>query len=139
MRNADGQTPVLLAVNGANDYWYRANRALAPSLRTRSCSPAACWRTGRTVAAAVGDLERADVLKNPASSAAHLARIGPLSYAARGICTSSACLNARCLNTLKMPLRTRAFMKPAAEIIWRLRVVAQHGANPTPKWISTAA
>src|SRR5204863_3726498 len=31
---ADGQTPVLLAVNGANDYWYRANRGPShPSLR----------------------------------------------------------------------------------------------------------
>src|SRR5436190_13109194 len=33
-QRADGQTPVLLAVNGANDYWYRANRGRSqPSLR----------------------------------------------------------------------------------------------------------
>ena len=36
-RRADGQTPVLLAVNGA-DYWYRATRGKShPSIRNASC------------------------------------------------------------------------------------------------------
>ncbi len=44
-QRADGQTPVLLAVNGAYDYWYRATRGRShPSLRNASvmvgtCSP----------------------------------------------------------------------------------------------------
>jgi hypothetical protein len=36
-RRADGQTPVLLAVNGATDYWYRATRGRShSSLRNAS-------------------------------------------------------------------------------------------------------
>src|SRR6185436_5227611 len=71
-QRADGQTPVLLAVNGANDYWYRANRGRShPSLRNTFVLVGSLLAHGAScnisVAAAVGDV----------------ARISPLSYAAR--------------------------------------------------------
>lgn len=88
---ADGQTPVLLVVNCARDYWYRANRSPAhPSLRDTSILVGSLLAHGATytisVAAAVGDQERVDeLLRKDGSLARRLdtARISPLSYAAR--------------------------------------------------------
>ncbi|HWV98450.1 MAG TPA: ankyrin repeat domain-containing protein [Candidatus Acidoferrum sp.] len=88
---ADGQTPVLLAVNGATDYRYRATRGKShPSLRNTSVIVGSLLAQGAnysiSVAAAVGDQERVDeLLRKNASLARRLdsARVSPLSYAAR--------------------------------------------------------
>lgn len=88
---ADGQTPVLLAVNGATDYWYRATRGRShPSLRNASVLVGSLLAQGAnytiSVAAAVGDQERVDeLLRKDAGLARRLdsARSSPLSYAAR--------------------------------------------------------
>jgi ankyrin repeat protein len=90
-RRADGQTPVLLAVNGANDYWYRATRGRShPSLRNASVLVGSLLARGAdytiSVAAAVGDQERVEqLLRGDVGLARHLdsARVSPLSYAAR--------------------------------------------------------
>jgi ankyrin repeat protein len=88
---ADGQTPVLLAVNGATDYWYRATRGRShPSIRNTSVIVGSLLAQGAnytiSVAAAVGDQERVEqLLKTDAGLARRVdsARISPLSYAAR--------------------------------------------------------
>jgi ankyrin repeat protein len=87
---ADGQTPVLLAVNGAMDYWYRDNRSRShPSLRNTSVLVGSLLAHGAdyslSVAAAIGDQERvAHLLKSNPGMARRLdsARASPLSYAA---------------------------------------------------------
>jgi hypothetical protein len=66
-QRADAQTPVLLAVNGANDYWYRATRGRShPSLRNASVLVGSLLAQGAnytiSVAAAVGDQERVEQL-----------------------------------------------------------------------------
>lgn len=90
-QRADGLTPVLLAVNGANDYWYRANRGRShPSLRNTFVLVGSLLAHGASynisVAAAVGDQERVERLVKTDSQLARgldSARISPLSYAAR--------------------------------------------------------
>jgi ankyrin repeat protein len=90
-QRADGQTPVLLAVNGANDYWYRATRGRShPSLRNASVLVGSLLAKGAnytiSVAAAVGDQERVEqLLRRDEGLAGRLdsARVSPLSYAAR--------------------------------------------------------
>jgi ankyrin repeat protein len=90
-QRADGQTPVLLAVNGATDYWYRATRGRShPSLRNASVMVGTLLAKGASytasVAAAVGDQERVEqLLRKDAGLARRLdsARVSPLSYAAR--------------------------------------------------------
>jgi len=90
-QRADGQTPVLLAANGAYDYWHRATRGKThPSLRNASVMVGSLLAHGAnytiSVAAAVGDQERVEqLLKSDASLARCLdsARVSPLSYAAR--------------------------------------------------------
>jgi ankyrin repeat protein len=90
-QRADGHTPVLLAVNGATDYWYRATRARShPSLRNASVLVGSLLARGAnysiSVAAAVGDQERVEqLLQNDPGLARRLdsARVSPLSYAAR--------------------------------------------------------
>jgi ankyrin repeat protein len=90
-QRADGQTPVLLAVNGATDYWYRATRGRShPSLRNSSVLVGSLLAQGAdyglSVAAAVGDQERVEqLLKRDGGLAGRLdsARLSPLSYAAR--------------------------------------------------------
>jgi ankyrin repeat protein len=90
-QRADGQAPVLLAVNGANDYWYRAARNRShPSIRNVSVLVGSLLARGAnytiSVAAAVGDQERVEqLLKKDAGLATRLdsARVSPLSYAAR--------------------------------------------------------
>jgi ankyrin repeat protein len=90
-QRADGQTPVLLAVNGAHDYWYRANRGRShPSLRNTFVLVGSLLAHGASysisIAAAVGDQERVEqLLKTDSRLARRLdsARISPLSYAAR--------------------------------------------------------
>jgi ankyrin repeat protein len=90
-QRADGQTPVLLAVNGATDYWFRTTRGRShPSLRNTSVLVGNLLAHGATysisVAAAVGDQERVEELVKKDESLANcldLARISPLSYAAR--------------------------------------------------------
>jgi ankyrin repeat protein len=90
-QRADGQTPVLLAVNGARDYWYRATRARShPSLRNASVMVGSLLARGAnygiSVAAAVGDQERVEqLLRKDGDLARRLdsARVSPLSYAAR--------------------------------------------------------
>lgn len=90
-QRADGKTPVLLAVNGATDYWYRATRARAhPSLRNASVLVGSLLTRGAnytiSVAAAVGDQERVEqLLQKDPGLARRLdpARVSPLSYAAR--------------------------------------------------------
>jgi ankyrin repeat protein len=87
---ADGQTPVLLAVNGAMDYWYRDTRGRShPSLRNAAVLVGSLLAQGAeytiSVAAAVGDQERVErLLKKDAGLARRLdsARASPLSYAA---------------------------------------------------------
>ena len=87
---ADGQTPVLLAVNGATDYWYRATRGKShPSLRDTSVLVGSLLARGAdytiSVAAAVGDQERVEqLLRKDAGLARRLdsARVSPLSHAA---------------------------------------------------------
>lgn len=87
---ADGQTPILLAVNGATDYWYRDTRGRShPSLRNTSVIVGSLLALGAnyslSVAAAVGDQERAlHLLKKDASLARRLdsARGSPLALAA---------------------------------------------------------
>jgi ankyrin repeat protein len=87
---ADGQTPVLLAVNGATDYWYRATRGRShPSLRNTWVLVGSLLAHGAkytiSVAAAVGDQERVEaLLRKDAGLARRLdsARISPLSHAA---------------------------------------------------------
>jgi ankyrin repeat protein len=88
---ADGQTPVLLAVNGATDYWYRDTRGRShPSLRNAAVMIGSLLTLGAdytiAVAAAVGDQERVEaLLRKDAFLAKRLdsARANPLSYAAR--------------------------------------------------------
>jgi ankyrin repeat protein len=88
---ADGQTPVLLAVNGATDYWYRATRGKSHlSIRNASVLVGSLLAKGAnytiSVAAAVGDQERVEqLLKKDSDLAKRLdsARISPVSYAAR--------------------------------------------------------
>jgi ankyrin repeat protein len=90
-QRADGQTPVLLAVNGATDYWYRATRGKShPSLRNASVLVGILLAQGASytisVAAAVGDQERVEqLLGKDAGLARRLdtARVSPLSHAAR--------------------------------------------------------
>ena len=88
---ADGHTPVLLAVHGATDYWYRATRGRShPSLRNTSVIVGSLLAHGAhyaiSVAAAVGDQERVEqILRTDAGLARRLdsARFSPLTYAAR--------------------------------------------------------
>ena len=89
-RRADGQTPVLLAVNGAADYWYRMRSGSHPSLRNTAVIVGSLLARGArytiSVAAAVGDQERVEeLLRKDASLARRLdsARRSPLSYAVR--------------------------------------------------------
>lgn len=89
-KRADGQTPVLLAVNGATDYWFRATRGKShPSLRNPSVLVGSLLAKGAdytiSVAAAVGDQERVEqLLRKDAGLARRLdsARVSPLSHAA---------------------------------------------------------
>jgi ankyrin repeat protein len=89
-RRADGQTPVLLAVNGS-DYWYRATRGRShPSLRDASVMVGSLLAQGAeytiSVAAAVGDQERVEqLLRKDAGLAMRRdsSRVSPMSYAAR--------------------------------------------------------
>jgi ankyrin repeat protein len=89
-QRADGQTPLLLAVNGATDYWYRQTRGRShPTLRNTSVIVGYLLALGAnynlSVAAAVGDQERVEQLLNEdPDSASRLdsARLSPLSYAA---------------------------------------------------------
>ncbi len=90
-QRADGHTPVLLAVNGAKDYWYRATRGRShPSIRNASVMVGNLLAQGAnytiSVAAAVGDQERVEqLLRKDVGLARRLdsARVSPLSYAAR--------------------------------------------------------
>ncbi len=90
-QRADGQTPVLLAVNGATDYWYRATRGRShPSLRNSDVIVGSLLALRAdysiSVAAAVGDQERVEqLLSTEPELATRLdsARVSPLSYAAR--------------------------------------------------------
>jgi ankyrin repeat protein len=88
---ADGQTPLLLAVNGAMDYWYRATRGRShPSLRNTWVLVGSLLALGAnytiSAAAAMGDQERVEALLRKDSELAgrlDSARVSPLSYAAR--------------------------------------------------------
>ncbi len=90
-QRADGQTPVLLAVNGATDYWYRSTRGRShPSLRNASVLVGSLLAHGASytmsVASAVGDQERVEqLLRKDIGLARRLdsARVSPLSHAAR--------------------------------------------------------
>lgn len=140
---ADGQTPLLLAVNGATDYWYRDTRGRShPSLRNNFVLVGSLLAFGAkytiSVAAAVGDQERVEeLLRKDAGLASRLdsARISPLSYAAQeghthivrlllergadpnspeaGAPQGAALFNACCGNRLDMA-----------------QVLLEHGANP---------
>ena len=90
-QRADGQTPALLAVSQAHDYWYRGARGRShPSLRNTWVIVGDLLAKGArytiSVAAAVGDQERVErLLKKDAGLAMRLdsARVSPLSYASR--------------------------------------------------------
>jgi ankyrin repeat protein len=87
---ADGLTPLLLAVSGASDYWYRATRARShPTLRNTWVLVGSLLALGAdyniSAATAAGDQERVEALLHRDESLARLrdsARISPLSYAA---------------------------------------------------------
>jgi ankyrin repeat protein len=89
-QRADGQTPVLLAVNGATDYWYRETRGRShPSLRDTSVLVGSLLALGAaytiSVAAAVGDQRRVEeLIRMDSTLAARLdsVRVSALSYAA---------------------------------------------------------
>jgi ankyrin repeat protein len=88
---ADGQTPLLLAISGANDYWYRGARGKSdPSLRNAWVIVGSLLANGAhyaiSVAAAVGDQYRVkELLECEPGLAQRLdsSRVSPLSYAAR--------------------------------------------------------
>jgi ankyrin repeat protein len=90
-QRADGHSPVLLAVNGATDYWYRATRGRShPSLRNTSVIVGSLLALGAeytlSVAAAIGDQERVQQLLDTDAGLANrhdAARCTPLTYAAR--------------------------------------------------------
>lgn len=90
-QRADGQSPVLLAVTGATDYWHRATRGRShPALRNTWVIVGSLLAQGAdymiSVAAAVGDQERIEQLLKADADLAwrqDSARITPLSYAAR--------------------------------------------------------
>jgi ankyrin repeat protein len=87
---ADGQTPLLLAANGAMDYWYRDTRGRShPSLRNTSVLVGSLLAHGAnytiSVAAAIGDQERVEqLLRQDVGLARRLdsARSSPLAHAA---------------------------------------------------------
>ena len=89
-RRADGQTPLMLASNGATDYWYRENRGREnPMLRNSAVIVGALLALGAkysiSVAAAVGDQYRVEeLLRKDPTLARQLdsARISPLSHSA---------------------------------------------------------
>lgn len=89
-QRADGQTPVILAVNGS-DYWYRALRGRShPSIRNSWVIVGNLLARGAhygiSVAAAVGDQVRVEQLLGKDAGLARCldsARTSPLSYAAR--------------------------------------------------------
>ena len=96
---ADGQTPVLLAANGATDYWYRDTRGRShPSIRNASVMVGNLLARGAnytiSVAAAVGDQERVEhLLRKDLGLARRLDSAEPAPYPMRpgkAICTSSA-------------------------------------------------
>ncbi len=88
---ADGQSPVLLAVNGATDYWYRETRSKShPSLRNTSVLVGSLLALGASYtiseAAAVGDQERIlQCIHEDPDSAKRLdsSRLSPLTHASR--------------------------------------------------------
>lgn len=88
---ADGNSPILLAVNGATDYWYRETRPRThPSLRDTSVLVGSLLAHGAeysiSVACAVGDQEQVlRLLLDRPDLATRLdsARLSPLTYAAR--------------------------------------------------------
>jgi ankyrin repeat protein len=88
---ADGQSPVLLAVNGATDYWYRETRDRShPTLRNTFVLVGSLLTLGAnytiSVAAAVGDQERVEQLISGNADLARVldtARVSPLTYASR--------------------------------------------------------
>jgi len=90
-QRADGQTPVLLAANGATDYWHRGWRGRShPSLRNNWILAGSLLALGAgytfSVAIAAGDQERvAELLRQDPGLATRLdsARANPLTYAAR--------------------------------------------------------
>jgi ankyrin repeat protein len=87
---ADGQTPLLLAVNGAVDYWYRDTRGRShPSLRNASVLVGSLLAHGAnytiSAAAAIGDQERVEqLLRQDRRLARRLdsGRASPLAHAA---------------------------------------------------------
>lgn len=88
---ADGQTPVLLAVNGATDYWFRETRGRShPSMRDTSVLVGSLLTLGArytiSLAAAVGDLEGVIQFTNEDPDSVrrlNSARQSPLTLAAR--------------------------------------------------------
>lgn len=88
---ADGQSPVLLAVNGATDYWYRETRNPShPALRNTSVLVGSLLTLGAnytiSVAAAAGDQERVEQLITGNVDLARdldTARVSPLTHASR--------------------------------------------------------
>ncbi len=88
---ADGNSPILLAVNGATDYWYRETRPRThPSLRDTSVLVGSLLAHGAeysiSVACAVGDQEhvlRLLIDRPELATQLDSARLSPLTYAAR--------------------------------------------------------
>ena len=90
-RRADGQPPVLLAANGATDYWFRSTRGRShPSLRNAWLLVGSLLAHGAeysiSIAAAAGDQERLDelLIQDPGlAKRLDSARVSPLTYSAR--------------------------------------------------------
>jgi ankyrin repeat protein len=141
-QRADGQTPVLLALNGS-DYWYRASRGKShPSLRNKYVIVGSLLALGASytmsVAAGIGDQERVEeLLHNDASLASRLdsARVSPLSYAAREGHTHIVRLLLGCGANPNLPEDSapdgRALFEACCANNQEVaELLLQHGANP---------
>ena len=140
---------MLLATNGATDYWYRATRGWShPSIRNASVMIGNLLANGAnytiSVAAAVGDQERVEqLLKKDDGLARRLdsARVSPLSYAAR-----EGHLHIVRLLLEDAPIRT--FRRSGCDGLALFAVqqshgcrsvALEHGANPNAGWIRAGA
>ena len=143
---------MLLAVNGATDYWYRATRGRShPSLRNASVMVGNLLAQGAnytiSVAAAVGDQERVEqLLRKDAGLARRLdsARVSPLSYAAREghlhiVRLLLDRVPIRILRRTRLPTAWRC-SGPVAAITWMSPSCCWSTAPiPTPGWTRVSA
>ena len=143
-QRADGQTPVLLAVNGANDYWYRATRGRShPSTSKRirdGWDPArpgseihhlrggGRWRSGTRRAALEEGCRSGRGVSTRRESAPYPMRPG------KAICTSSACCSSRApiriLRRTSAPDGLALYGACRGNHLDVAQLLLEHGANP---------